>query len=101
MPKALGQFGKAKNSDIIHKVYVLICSQDKVWKIPEIWKHIHSDLDKISQLSDILSNLVEAGKIQVVKQAGGFLPKRAIIENIHTDLVNYDLLSAEERAMKL
>ena len=101
MPKALGQFGKAKHSDVVHKVYQLICSKDKIWTLSEIWAHIHNDLEKISQLGEILGNLAQAKKIQAVPSAGGFLPIRKALDQIDKDLHDYSLLSIEERNMKL
>jgi hypothetical protein len=102
MPKALGQFGKAKNSDVVHKVYSLICSQDKVWKLTEIWEHVHNDLEKLSQLGEILSNLMSAKKIQTVPELSGFLPLRKVIKDERENTtVDYSILTDEERNMKL
>lgn len=100
MPKALGQFGKAKNSDVVHKVYQLICSKDKVWTLTDIWSHVNNDLEKIGQLGEIMANLAQAKKIQAVPSAGGFLPIRRTLTEDKT-LVDFSLLSDEERKVKL
>lgn len=101
MPKALGQFGKAKNSDVVHKVYQLICSKDKIWTLTDIWTHIHNDLEKISQLGEIMSNLAQAKKIQGVPSQGGFLPIRKPLVTEDKTLVDFSLLSEEERKVRL
>lgn len=99
MPKALGEFGKARHADVTHKVVQLLESSMKIVSNVEIWKAIHNDLDKPSELSTILENLVRADKIQAVK--GGFLPKKKVIKEADTGFksstVNFNLLSKEER----
>jgi hypothetical protein len=100
MPKALGQFGKAKNSDVTHKVLEVISSSDLPLSLTEIWLHVSNDLDKIHQLSEILVNLREAGKIQFAKEVGGFLPIRKIIEQSDDEYVDFSLLTDEERSMR-
>lgn len=101
MPKALGQFGKAKNSDVSHKVYSLIHSQDKLWKLADIWEHVHTDLENMRSLVEVLSNLTQANKIQIVPQMGGWLPVRKVIAEQDLSMVDYSLLSEEERNVKL
>ena len=101
MPKALGQFGKAKNSDVSHKVYSLVHSQDKLWKLADIWEHVHTDLENMRSLVEVLSNLTQANKIQIVPQMGGWLPVRKVIAEQDLSMVDYSLLSEEERNVKL
>jgi hypothetical protein len=103
MPKALGQFGKAKNSDVTHKIVQVIYAADRVVTLREIWGNVSNDLEKLSQLSEILVNLVEADKIQRVSKGelNGFLPKRKVIDEGKENMVDYSLLSEEERRMRL
>jgi hypothetical protein len=102
MPKALGQFGKGKNSDVSHKVLEVIYSANSVVTIKDIWYHVHADLEKLPQLAEILINLAEADKIQRVNSpVAGFLPKRKVIQELADGLVDYSLLSNEEKGMKL
>ena len=99
MPKALGQFGKSKHSDITHKVLDVIQSADKPLKLNEIWIHVSNDLEKISILQEIMMNLGQAGKIQSVLNQG-FLPKKKAIDS--TDIaVDFSLLTDEERGMRI
>lgn len=101
MPKALGEFGKAKHSDVAHKIIQLLESSNEVIPAATIWKAVHNDLDKPSDLSTILGNLVQADKIQSHKL--GFLPKRTVLKEADTgyksDVVDFNLLSDEERKM--
>jgi hypothetical protein len=100
MPRALGEFGKAKNSDVTHKVLEVINSSTGVVKLKDIWCHVHSDLEKLSQLQDILVGLQQADKIQTVSEVGGFLPKRKLLIAGAVGLVDFNLLTEEERNMK-
>lgn len=99
MPKALGEFGKAKHSDVAHKIIQLLEAATEVTPAATIWKAVHNDLDKPSDLSTILGNLVQADKIQPHKN--GFLPKRTLLKEADTgyrsDTVDFNLLSHEER----
>lgn len=94
MPKALGEFGKAKNSDVVHKIIQLLESCNRVFTLADIWKVVVQDLDKSSDLAELLRNLVMAEKIQPVK--GGFLIRRSIMTETATDLLDYSMLLQEE-----
>jgi hypothetical protein len=94
MPKALGEFGKARHSDTVHKVMQVLDSATSVLTISDVWKHVVQDLEHITDLGDILRNLVMAEKIQGV--AGGFLPNKKVLVEVSTDTVDYGLLTKEE-----
>ena len=99
MPKALGEFGKAKHADVAHKILQVLESTNDPLGSVDLWKYVHTDLDKPSDLSTILENLVRAEKIQVFK--GKFLPRKKAIREVNDDLksavINFNLLSKEER----
>jgi hypothetical protein len=96
MPKALGEFGKAKNSDVSHKVLQILESSYTVIPFKDLWKQLHNDLDSISALKDIIANLTIADK--VISVQGGFLAKRKILEEASDSrAVDYSLLTEEER----
>lgn len=97
MPRALGEFGKAKHSDVSHKIIQLAESTHSILTFKEIWKHVSNDLEKMSDLGTLLQNLVAAEKLQLVPGNKGFLPKRKILEETDTSMVDYSLLSQEER----
>lgn len=99
MPKALGEFGKSKHADVAHKILQLLDNSDTILNSVKIWKAVHNDLDKSSELTTILENLVKADKIQAVQ--GGFLPKKKALREADTgfksETVNFNLLSKEEK----
>lgn len=94
MPKALGEFGKARHADVTHKIMQILDGATQVIAIKDIWKGVHQDLEKIQDLADLLRSLTMADKVQAVN--GGFLPKRKKLVEISTDTVNYELLTREE-----
>lgn len=72
MPKALGEFGKAKNADVANKILAMLQKTYKPVDQGEIWKQVSSDLDRTEDLGKLLSGLQTAGKIQwVPKTASG------------------------------
>lgn len=100
MPKALGEFGLAKNSDVTHKVLTVIHDAGGPIKMREIWKVVHNDLENISKLGEVIRNLMEADKVQSVAELG-FLPKLKALEASGDNYVDYTLLTEEERNMKV
>jgi len=97
MPKALGEFGKGKNSDVANKIVDILINANKAVTFPKLWELVGHDLEKQLQLGEILSNLRAAGKIQQV--GTGFLCKRKAIVEIVNDTVDYSLLTKEEKGM--
>ena len=95
MPKALGEFGKARNSAITHKVMIAIDSAKLPISFQAIWKAVHQDLDSRDQLIQILGGLQVAEKIQAV--GTGFLPIKKVREEEKNGTVDWNLLTDEER----
>lgn len=94
MPKALGEFGKSKHSDVVHKIMQMLDATTQILTLREIWKGVHQDLDKITDLSELLRSLTMADKVQAVN--GGFLPKKKVLVEISDSMVDYSLLTREE-----
>lgn len=98
MPKALGEFGKARNSAVTHKVMSIIDATELPVTVQDIWKIVHQDFDRREQLMEIIGNLGVADKIQTIK-GGGYLPKKALREEGLEGAVDWDLLTKDERDM--
>jgi len=99
MPKALGEFGTAKNSGVTHKIMSAIESANMPITTQALWKLVHADLDSRVQLGDILGNLTAAEKIQYVPDLKGFLPIRKVIEDSAVGTVDWSILRPEERKL--
>ena len=101
MPKALGEFGKAKNADVASKILTILQKKVIPTDTPEIWKQVNSDLNDQQELDKILAGLNVAGKIQWVKRTAngtqGYLIVRKALGNglLYTDfswLREYDVV---------
>ena len=86
MPKAIGEFGKAKNSDVTSKLMEALYTADKPITTQELWKMCSSDLNSIAELANLLAGLTHAEKIQSVGKLG-WLPKQ-MVRKQEPDFVN-------------
>lgn len=98
MPKALGEFGKSKDSDAAHNIMTALYEASSITparalSLEDLWKVVSRDLDRREKLADILSSLSLAGKIQAVEgQKGKFLPIQKPVEGNQKLFVELDLL---------
>lgn len=93
MPKALGEYGRSRNSIATHNLMTALYETKKPMSIEELYKVVQRDLDKKDQISDLLKNLSEAGKIIWVKEALGFLPK---VQRVNSRAVYIDMKMLKE-----
>lgn len=101
MPKALGEFGKAKNADVTNGIMGLLRKAVAPITQRELWKHVCRDLSKQSDLIDIMNSLKSAGRITVVATRDnrmGYLPLNIVLERWKPELLNDSFLTLEERA---
>ena len=102
MPQAFGEFGLGKYADVSNTVMEIIKNAIKSG-LPVatniIWKAVHRDLNSPKDLNVILHGLIEADKISVVTkgQAKGFLPVIIHENQWANGLIDYSLLTKEER----
>lgn len=102
MPKALGEFGKSKNSDITHKIMNILTNAHKPLSAAILWKEVHNDLERPIQLQEVLQGLQHADKIQWVtseisQKQNGWLAKK--MPPRVPQFVDWSLLTEEEREM--
>lgn len=97
MPKALGEFGKSKNSDITHKILTFIEAHDGV-RLKDLMKLVSADLEKPSDIGDILKKLSMSDKIQSIN--GIFLPMRKKGIQDTTGMIDLRYLTTEELSTK-
>lgn len=101
MPKALGELGKSKNSEAANKIMQALFATKKPLDFPRLWKEVQRDLEKPTDLTQVLANLQYADQILVVPmdKAGGktvgYLPKAKGLDR-KVMYVNYDYLKGRE-----
>jgi hypothetical protein len=96
MPKAFGEFGRAKNASVSHKVLQIIETWPETRPIEfgELWPRVSNDLGDLHELGDIVRGLSAAGKIQVVDS--GFLANKVPLDVRYDDMVDYSYLTNAE-----
>lgn len=95
MPKALGEFGKGKNSDIVHKAMTVIEGAKSPITVADLYKQLSRDLTKIQELQEIVNNLIRSDRVQMTEF--GLLPKKKTTCDLDKQLaVDLSLFSQEE-----
>lgn len=90
MPKALGEFGKSKDSEVAGKIMTALYETNKPLGVNDLLKIVKNDLDKQTQLGEIMMKLVNSGQAQY-EPGLGWLPKVKILSNRQL-FVSFDLL---------
>ena len=106
MPKALGEFGKSRNSDVSHKIVELISahSVNGLVSFKHIFTEVQRDLEKPADLMILLQSLMAADRIQQISLPSGetgFMPKKKVIEQVDSSLLDLSYLTEEELGMSL
>lgn len=99
MPRALGEFGKSKNSEVAGKILQVLERSLTPLTVEQIWQQVQSDLERQQDLAVILEGLRQAEKIQYIKEVRGFAPKRKTLSSKEV-FVDWNLLR-EYQAVKL
>ena len=99
MPKAIGEYGKSKNSDVTNKIMDCLNAATQPVTIKQLFGVVVHDIDKMVTLIDIMRSLQLADKVQLVEslKGHGYLPKRVVGRKI--EYVDFSLLTEEERMM--
>lgn len=69
MPNAMGEFGKAKNSDVAARIMSVLAESKTPLEMQVLWKQVQSDLDRPEDLNKLLHGLLTGGKIQYVARS--------------------------------
>jgi hypothetical protein len=98
MPKALGEFGRSRNSAATAAILEVLNRSHEPLSINQLWKLVHKDLNKVAELTDIILGLTRASKIQLVKAGGkqGYMTKTVMEEKWDDNLLNAGYLTEEE-----
>ena len=82
MPKALGEFGKARDSDVNAKILEILeksLDEGGVHPIEGLWPQVSRDLESTQHLARVLDGMKSAGKIQIT-HGGKLLPMKKEIK---------------------
>ena len=98
MPRALGEFGQSKYSDVSGAIIEILHAAKRPVTVNEIWKKVQKDFNRMSEFHDVLKNLQQAEKIQTMKVGNivGFVPCSKPAQEWKEDLLVLDWLTLEE-----
>lgn len=95
MPKALGEFGKSKNSAVVHTILEILNRANKPVEFQELYKAVSRDVGAMRDFAPLIQSLQVANKIQLVNK--GYLPIRAAPEKYFMEAIDWQYLTEEER----
>jgi hypothetical protein len=78
MPKAMGEYGKAKHTDVLAKIIAILTDAKTPMPQADIWKQVQSDLDRPDDLIKLLAGLVQADKIQWIDRKGYLIVRKVL-----------------------
>lgn len=102
MPKAMGQFGKGRNSAVTHKILAAVSNaglEARPISMIEIMQLVAQDVDRLSVVNDLVQELIATNKIMTVQLIGnkhGFLPITTNRTVVDTNLIKPSWLYQEE-----
>lgn len=100
MPKALGEFGRSKNSAAAHKILTFVTATGTGVTFKDIFKVVSQDFDKREQVVEAINNLLMADKIISVNIEGSnkilYLPKKHPLFEDDSGMVDWKYLTEEE-----
>lgn len=98
MPKAIGELGTSRQSQATNKIMQYLYEARLPKSTAELFKVVRNDLEKPSDISTMIHNLIASDKIQTVTTLDGkqgYLPKRDGI-NRKVMYVDFDYLKGRE-----
>ena len=99
MPKALGEFGKGKYSEVSSAILDILSKATKPLSVNDIYKKVGRDLSKTEEVSGIMKSLVYMDKVQILTIGGkqGYMSKFTEGKQWASDLIDESFLTSEER----
>lgn len=95
MPKALGEFGMAKTSDVAQKILDVLEKANKPVEFRELYSLLQRDIGTVRDFAPVVQSLIAASKIQQTDT--GYLPVKLAPRAVFKEGVDWSYLSEEER----
>lgn len=101
MPKALGEFGASKYSGIASKILEFLRKKTIPQNTSDLWKAFPNELNKPSDLAEVLVNLKGAEKIQIITIKGktGYLIHEKPVITWAPEFLDTGWLTSQERLL--
>ena len=90
MARAMGEFGESKNATVSHKVLSYLAYKGKPVEIQELFRAVSTEVESVTKLLDVMSNLARADKVMAVASMGYTAKLRGRgtldVKGVHSDL---------------
>lgn len=103
MPAALGEYGKARNSEMAARIMGVLAEARAPMELPDLWKACaaHTDLERIEDMLKILVGLQQSNKIQYLNKSdtnrlSGYLISRQRLQTTQV-YVDFSLLPEAQK----
>jgi hypothetical protein len=99
MPKALGEFGKNKNSEVANDILAFLSGRNEPASMQQLFKIVSRSVRNMPELTEIMHNLLHAEKVQTISMKGksGFMIKHVQAPEWDPKLLVPGWLTDEER----
>lgn len=99
MSKALGEYGRARNSDLANSIMQILLSSNKPVSTQQLLVKLGQDISDVRELGSVIAKLSQSEKIRTVNKGGiqGFVPNILVDEVWDNGLLLDDWLTEEER----
>jgi hypothetical protein len=99
MPKALGEFGKSKHSEVSNEILQWMSRKSKPVNVGDIFKAVSRSVKNIPELTEVLANLKAAEKIRTVTLQGktGYMTNHTEAPSWKASLLDLGWLTEEEK----
>ncbi len=101
MPKALGEFGKSRHSDVANDILSFLSTRTEPATMQQLFKVVSRSVKNMPELAEIMQNLAHADKVQAmnIKGKGGYMTKHVEVKQWHDKFLLNDWLTEEERML--
>lgn len=99
MPKALGEFGKSKHSEVSNEILQWMSRKSKPVNVGEVFKAVSRSVKNLPELTEVMANLKAAEKIKTVTLAGktGYMTNHTEAPSWKASLLDLGWLTEEEK----
>lgn len=101
MPKALGEFGKNKNSETANDILSFLSNRNEPATMQMLFKQVSRSVRNLPELTEIMHNLMHADKVQTITMKGksGFMIKHVHHPEWNSKFLVPEWLTEEERVV--
>lgn len=97
MPKALGEYGNARNSKVMHKMAMLVDNATDALEYSQLLAMVRNDLERITDFIPLVETLAQSKRIVKSNCGRYLLPKRTKLNTSDDPYLDWSYITAEEK----